>query len=104
MNIDTQDLSFYDLIEQPFDGCERVAALWEWSTNCDQPTPASFFLDLVGVSEDIFGEKMVGEIPQMGYVELDLLGKALVEYSDRPDIVRHYCQRLVEAELEGEHL
>lgn len=82
--------------------CESVRDLWLWSLNCEHPTPAGVFTDLIGVSEDWMGEGMTLSLqsgPRLGYLELDYLADALKAYADYPNEVREYVKQLLEAEM-----
>lgn len=59
--------------------------LWVWSDNYDFPTPFTLFLDIIGWNDSYFAGKIANPMPQIGYVEADLLGNALVEYADNPE-------------------
>lgn len=68
-----------------------IAELWSWSLNYDwgdSRRPFPLFLDLIGYSQDNYGAKSsvwaVSECGGFGWIELDLIGKALCEYADRP--------------------
>jgi hypothetical protein len=77
-----------------------IQSLYQWSSNFHFPSPFSVFLDLVGYSEEEFGESLVQENISsiLGYKELDLLGLALQEYADDPgradDMIRFllFCE------------
>ena len=97
--VETKD--YWQLLEDAPDYCEAVSDLFHWSTNYDAGKgPATAFLDLVGYSDDEFGENIYNwsERPSIGYVEADKLGKALQEYADRPGDVMDYVRELLEAE------
>jgi len=82
--------------------CEPVRDLWAWSLNCEHPTPAAIFADMVGVSEEWLGEGEIlsgGNFSRLSYVELDYLANALKAYADRPGQVRHYVRQLLDAEM-----
>lgn len=67
--------------------------LFEWSENYNFPSPASLFLDLIGWSEEQYGERLCKEnAPAIGYLEADLLGRALQEYANRPQEVEDWVQ------------
>jgi hypothetical protein len=75
----------YDLLEASAENTEAVAKLISWSENYDFPTPASLFLDLIGYSEEEFGDRLCREdLPNLGYLELDMLADALKQYADTP--------------------
>ena len=69
-----------------------IAYLWSWSLNYewgDARRPFPLFLDLVGYSQETYGSKqsvwgVTDGVEGLGWIELDLLGKALCEYADRP--------------------
>lgn len=89
----------YEHLETAPDFAQHTANLWSWSENYNYPTPATLFLDLINYSEDELGERLCGDKqPRLGYLELDLLAKALTEYSSRPQDVRDFIDRLVNSE------
>ncbi len=93
----------WQLSELPPTGCEAVAKLWSWSTNYDYPSPFVYFLDLIGYSDEHFGEPMADMAKvseRIGMVEADKLGRALVEYADRPSDVLRFVEDLLAAELD----
>lgn len=86
----------------------NIAYLWSWSLNYDYGDarrPFPLFLDLVGYSQERYGCKcsvwgVTDGVEGMGWLELDLLGKALCEYADAP----HDCDRWLDGldEIESE--
>jgi hypothetical protein len=113
--------SEYEVIEDAPAYAEGVAALASWSTNYDYPTPYALFLDLIGFSGEHFGdccfvpqrgakrengqEPMVRLIDErLGYLELGMLADALKEYSDRPQEITEFCERIMEAGMEDDAL
>lgn len=93
-----------------------TAELYHWSTNYNPGDgPFTLFLDLIGYSDEEFGCALYGPTvryaenfrtgswdERLGYVELDKLGRALVEYATRPHDVRDFVAALIEAESAGE--
>jgi hypothetical protein len=81
-------------------GCAAVQDLYSWSLNYDAGRgPFTLYLDLLGWSEDHFGETMFSlSDASLGYLELEKLAAALTEYADRPHEVRAYVDALMEAE------
>lgn len=78
----------YELIEATTENTEAVAELISWSENYNFPSPASLFFDLIGYSEEEFGDRLCREqLPALGYLELDMLANALKEYATRPLVV-----------------
>lgn len=82
---------------------EAIDTLRDWSDNCVHPTPWAVFLDLIGESEELFGEcispSMEAARTSLGYLELSYLAAALEAYATRPSDVREYARQLVESEL-----
>lgn len=78
---------------------EDVVTLANWSLNYDYPTPMTLFLDLIGWSESELGETLCGKKqPALDYMSADYLGKALVEYSNKPHEVYEWVSWLLEEE------
>jgi hypothetical protein len=76
---------------------EAVQSLSDWSENCEHPTPFALFLDLIGWSEDAYGERLCSEsMPAMGYVEAYKLAQALEAWSDHPREVEACVSDLIE--------
>lgn len=92
-------LDIWALLEQDApNGCAGVQDLYSWSLNYDAGRgPFVLFLDLIGYSEDEYGEKMFSGL-QMGYLELSKLATALEEYASRPYDVLGYVRTLMTAE------
>lgn len=90
---------FFDLCDTAPDYAEKTAHLFSWCEgNYDFPAPSSLFLDLIGYSEEHFGESLTAKkMPSLGYVEIDLLAKALTEYATRPNDVFDFVERLMNA-------
>lgn len=77
-----------------------TVGLVNWSHNCSHPTPFALFLDLIGWSETELGENITSKLPTLGYLELDYLAGALVEYSKRPQDVHQWVNQLMREENE----
>ena len=76
---------------------EAVEALANWSTNCEHPTPFALFLDLIGWSEDNYGERLCGnQQPAIGYVEAGKLAAALEAWADSPREVEAALADIIE--------
>jgi len=92
----------WTLLEQPAPaGCEAVQDLFSWSLNYNAGTgPFVLFLDLIGYSNDEYGEPMYpyNLVGGFGYLELSKLAAALNEFTTDPGTVRTYVYRLMEAE------
>ena len=79
-----------------------VDDLWSWSTNYSFPSPASLFLDLIGYSQDEYGERLCSEVmPDLGWEEQHRLGWALLAHAHRPADVLERVGELLTDEMEG---
>lgn len=86
---------------KPPRGCEAVQDLYSWSLNYDSAEgPFTLFIDMIGYSEDEYGEVMYAyplDSSKLGYMELSKLADALQQYATRPDAVRGYVGALLDA-------
>ena len=96
--------TFRKLIHDAPERFENIASLWDYSTNCEYPTPATLFLDLVGYSLEEHGQLLISDmtviINRLGYLEMSLVGAALDEYATRPLDAIEYVEALLDAETE----
>ena len=77
---------------------DAVQSLAQWSENCEHPTPFALFLDLIGWSEETYGERLCSEQqPLIGYLEASKLAQALQAWSERPQEVETIVADIVEA-------
>ena len=94
--------SFWDLIETPADNVCEVTNLIHWSMNYDgrKGTPYHLFLDLIGYSQENFGDTLFKGNPRdvLGFLEIDYLGDALKEYANNPQAVEDWIDLLMETE------
>jgi hypothetical protein len=92
----------WEALENPTEATSHTADLYNWSTNYDAGKgPFSLFADLIGWSDENLGEPIYNlSTLSLGYMELDKLGKALVEYANAPGIVREYVDLLIELEAQ----
>ena len=102
------------LIEDPPMNAWDVADLYSWSTNYEAGDgPFTLFLDMIGYSDEEFGQALYGPTiryaenfrtgswnERLGYVEIDKLGRALMQYAVNPHAVEQYVAALMEAEGE----
>jgi len=88
---------FYDLCDTAPEYAEDTAHLFSWCEgNYEFPAPSSLFLDLIGYSEEEQGSRLTAEkFPVLGYLELDLIAKALTEYTSRPGDVYEFVSKLM---------
>ena len=83
------------------DYVREVVTLANWSQNHDYPSPMTLYLDLIGYSESELGERLCADkMPNLGFLELQFLGDAIKEYSDKPHEVYEWVCRLMEEESE----
>ena len=94
--------TIWDLLETPKESCESVSNLISWSMNYDLKTgtPYHIFLDLIGYSDEHYGENLFKGDPRsiLGYLEIDYLADALKEYAENPQAVSDYIDLIDEAD------
>jgi hypothetical protein len=94
--------TFWDLLEVAPDYAEHTTGLVSWSLNYDNnaTNPLNAFLTLVSfASEDLEDYALAGNsMPELSWLELDLIGKALVEYSARPQDCSAWLVKLLNAD------
>lgn len=94
--------TFWDLIENPPANVAQVTFLIHWSMNYDikAGTPYHLFLDLIGYSEENYGDTLYKGNPRnvLGFMEIDYLGDALKEYAYNPQEVEEWIDLLMETE------
>lgn len=81
---------------------EAVQNLYDWSENFEYPTPVSVWFDMTGMSHifelegSVFYKFDVYEeaLNKLGYIEQDLIGRALIAHAEYPQEVEHYVTRL----------
>lgn len=83
---------------------KAICGLYSWSTNYEYPTPFTYFLDLIGYSEEMVGASLADwsqVSTNLNYLELDYLGDALKEYATKGEDAYRFVLELLEAEQEG---
>jgi len=92
--------SVWEFLELPNTHAPEAQALYEWGLNCNRDSnPFLVFLDLIGWSEEHYGEHLVmGSFGSLGYLELDYLADALREYANRPHEVTAWVTELMNCE------
>jgi hypothetical protein len=95
---------FFELCDTAPDYAADTANLFSWCEgNYAFPAPSSLYLDLVGWSQEEHGENLTSQaMPDLGYLEIDLLAKALTEYATRPNDVRQFINTLMNSYTEEE--
>ena len=86
------------------DRFEAISGLYSWSTNYNYPTPFTYFLDLIGYSEEMAGDNLADwsqVSTNLNYLELDYLGDALKEYATKGEDAYRFVLELLEAEQNG---
>lgn len=93
----------YEYLDMSPEWAQPVAELISWSTNFDYPnSPYLVFLDLIGFSEENYGESFIKEdiSKSLGYLELAMLADALKVYANRPLDVEEFILKLDEIAME----
>jgi hypothetical protein len=95
---------FFELCDTAPEYASDTAHLFSWCEgNYNYPAPSSLYLDLIGYSEEEHGERLTSNSwPSLGYLELDLLAKALTEYATRPNDVYQFVSNLMNNYTEEE--
>lgn len=96
--------TYYDIVQRPPTWAKAVTELSIWSEYFYHPTPFELFCDLIGYSGERFGMVVFMAAPPvamarviddtLGFHELNLLGRALVEYTERPHDVKDWVRLL----------
>ena len=89
------------------DRFKGICGLYSWSTNYEFPTPFTYFLDLIGYSDEMAGENLADwskVATNLNYLELDYLEDALKEYATIGEDAYRFVLELLEAEQEGQVL
>jgi hypothetical protein len=92
---------FWQLIEQAPEQLRGVATLVRYSTNyeIEKGTPFLVFLDLIGYSQDNYGENQVKEPWRvLDYLAISCLADALQEYATTPIQASDYIDELLSAD------
>lgn len=82
--------TYWEALDRAPSYVEHTAALLRWSGNYeyeDKGNPLPVFLDLIGWSDDHYGETVPRSAGPLAAMELDYLGDALKEYASRPQDV-----------------
>lgn len=90
----------WEFLEQPNDVAPEAQQLYSWGLNCDRAAnPFLLYLDLIGYSQENYGENICQTVPDLGYTELCYLADALNEYAtSRPRDVRGWVDDLMQCE------
>lgn len=97
MTITAQADDFDSLRELAGDRLAAIAELYHLSWNYDFPGPYIFFLDLIGYSEENFGERIYDYsqmTTQLQHLELDHIADALKCHALRPQDVEDFINKL----------
>ena len=95
---------FYDMIEEAPAKFETIARMFSWSENYTwKDAPARVFLGLIGYMAEEYGEdNFEGMNVNFGYLELAVLGEALVTYSNHGEDAYIWVKALMDADQEPE--
>jgi hypothetical protein len=90
---------YYEMIQNVDPRFEPIAELFSWGENYTfKDSPVRVFLHLIGYMDDAYGDKDLEAVPVLGYLELDLLGKALTAYADSGEEAYIWVKALMEAD------
>jgi hypothetical protein len=91
---------FWELLENAPDYAKDITSLVSWATNYDRNphNPLYAFLSLVSYASEELEDYTIPHNPELSWLELDLVGKALVEYSARPHDCRDWLLKLLQAD------
>ena len=89
-----------DVLDNPPAGCEAISRLASYSRIHPVHSPLDFFLDTTGISSDMFGADIYlpvkgNRMAVFGYVELEYIGEALIEYCLHGFSVEKYLKDLL---------
>lgn len=94
---------YWEMLDDPNPRYEPLADLVNWSANYEQNQPYRKFLDLIGYSEENYGETIGNweKVTQgLDFSSLDYIAKALILYSEAPSSVNKWINQLEEASAE----
>ena len=97
MTITAQADDYDNLLEQAGERLAAIAELYQMSKNYEFPGPYIFFLDLIGYSEENFGERIYDYsqmTTQLQHLELDHIADALKCHALRPHDVEAFINKL----------
>lgn len=100
-HLNKEEKSVWTFLEQPNEYAKATQALYEWGRNCNRSgNPFLHFLDLIGWTEDNYGEgqKAAPAESSYGYVELEYLSDALSEFVNTPYRVTEWIDELMTKE------
>jgi hypothetical protein len=83
--------------------CDKIEALYSWSSNYERFAPYCKFLDLIGWSWETVGASLADwhkPSENLGFMELGAIGEALAQYSDHPQEVEAFIQKIWDVETE----
>jgi hypothetical protein len=99
-NATATTLNLGELADLAPDYAKEITGLVSWATNYEnnyERNPLSAFLLLIGWASELEMDTTPYE-PKLSWLELDLVGRALVEYSSRPQDCRDWLKKLLQAE------
>jgi hypothetical protein len=94
---------YYEILENAPLRFRPIANLFTWGENYTfKDSPVRVFLSMIGYMEEQYGEKDFEAVPTLGYLELDLIGGALVSYANFGEEAHEWVTFLMDADLEPE--
>ena len=90
----TDELTIDQFLNMENPHAEATQKLYEWSLNCSHTNnPFLEFLNLIGLADEMYGTKFE-QAKSLGYLELDYLAEALIEYTAKPRDVEQWIYDL----------
>lgn len=97
--METATRDVWEFLELPNPHAQAAADLYRWGLNFDNgKNPFVLFLDLIGWTEETWGQRSGTSPDCLGFMECDYLGDALKEYANRPHEVTRWIDELMECE------
>lgn len=94
---------FYEILENAPASMKPIASLFSWGENYTfKDSPVRVFLHLIGYAEEHYGDKDLEAVPALGYLELDVIGNALIAYASFGEDAHEWVNLLMEADQEPE--
>jgi hypothetical protein len=78
--------TIWDLLENPPKNCQHIAELCSLSMNYENKTGTAYieFLDIIGYSQEEYGQRINAKGFELDYLAADYLAHALLEWSSNP--------------------
>jgi hypothetical protein len=93
-------IQLHEVIQEAPDWAKPIAELVEWSLNYDHKTGTPYwaFLDIIGYSDEEYGEKLNAEQFCLDYASADSFADSLKLWAIRPDDVYDFITKVQNAD------